>query len=198
MRRTSARKREAAAKKCPHVLANLPHILANKPKKNPTAKTSTLGAGVEPPTMTPQPTPLTTRDAEIARLTSRVTDLETQLVALGDLAVGIWDDKTVGKVDALVKNGPKYKDVLRTLFVDNPAQIARLTAENEMLKADLAWLEQQTISSRTGISFDYCRHVEDGRVFEKGFRFMKHHFLGKRCDTLRAAIRAARKNAAPK
>ena len=74
------------------------------------------------------------RDAEIARLTARVAELEIKLLAIGDLAVAGWDDKTVGEVDSAVKDGTRYKDALRTLFVDNPETIARLTAENAVLR----------------------------------------------------------------
>lgn len=54
--------------------------------------------------------------------------------------------------------------------------------------ARFTWLEEQAKKSRTGISFDYCRHVEDGHVVEKGFRFMRYHFLGERKDDIRSAI----------
>ena len=56
----------------------------------------------------------------------------------------------------------------------------------------LDWLEEQARCSPTGISFDWAKHVEDGEVFEKGYRFMRRHFLGKREANLREAIRAAR------
>lgn len=55
----------------------------------------------------------------------------------------------------------------------------------------LDWLESQSKASSTGISFDYVRYVEDGQVLEKGYRFMRRHFLGERKDTLRSAIKAA-------
>lgn len=55
----------------------------------------------------------------------------------------------------------------------------------------LDWLEEQTRLSRTGVSFDYCRWVEDGHVVEKGFRYMRHHHLGERNDSIRAAIDSA-------
>lgn len=42
-----------------------------------------------------------------------------------------------------------------------------------------------------GLSFDYCRHVEDGYVVEKGFRLMWRHTLCERKPTLREAIDAA-------
>lgn len=57
--------------------------------------------------------------------------------------------------------------------------------------ARLDWLEEQAKQSPTGISFDYVRHAEDGQVLEKGWRFMRRHFLGERKSNLRAAIDAA-------
>jgi len=57
-------------------------------------------------------------------------------------------------------------------------------SDTEIIK----WLEEQAKKSRTGISFDYCRHVEDGYVVEKGFRFMRHHHLGQRFKSIREAV----------
>lgn len=74
------------------------------------------------------------------------------------------------------------------------AEVARLTAVLAAAKADkerLDWLEAEAAISPTGISFDHCRHVEDGYVVEKGFRFMRKHFLGDRKKTLRDAIDSA-------
>lgn len=58
----------------------------------------------------------------------------------------------------------------------------------------LDWLEKETKASPTGISFDWCRYVEDGQVLEHGFRFMRQHFLGDRAKTLRDAIKLARQS----
>lgn len=52
----------------------------------------------------------------------------------------------------------------------------------------LDWLEEQTKESYTGISLDYAKIAEGGRVQEKGFRFMRHHLIASRRDTLRDAI----------
>jgi len=57
-------------------------------------------------------------------------------------------------------------------------------------KRRLDWLEVQTKASPTGISFDYCLYAERGVVVEKGYRFMRHHKLGLRFTTIRAAIDA--------
>jgi hypothetical protein len=56
----------------------------------------------------------------------------------------------------------------------------------------LDWLEGQAKSSRTGVSFDWAKHVQDGYVQEKGYRFMRFHHLGERKQTIREAIDSAR------
>lgn len=69
-----------------------------------------------------------------------------------------------------------------------------LMAECEKLRKDaerIEWLEEQTKKSRTGISFDYHRHVEDGYVIEHGYRFMRRHFASGFKDSLRKAIDSA-------
>lgn len=78
-------------------------------------------------------------------------------------------------------------DDLAKLVVQN----ADLTREVERLQEEFQWLEEQARKSRTGISFDYCRHVEDGQVLERGYRFMRYHELGERKNSIREAIRAA-------
>lgn len=59
----------------------------------------------------------------------------------------------------------------------------------------LDWIEEQARKSRTGISFDWCNFVEDGHVVEKGFRFMRQHYLGERGKTIREAVRMAAEDA---
>ncbi|MFT8276136.1 hypothetical protein ACMSSJ_11415 [Kerstersia gyiorum] len=56
------------------------------------------------------------------------------------------------------------------------------------------WMETTLPLSRSGIGFDWRNsYSEGGQVVEKGgIRFMKHHSLGERKPTLRAAIDAAR------
>lgn len=61
--------------------------------------------------------------------------------------------------------------------------------------ARLDWLQEQACDSRTGISFDYEKYAEAGQVLEKGYRFMRRHYLGERQLTLRDAIDAAMKDA---
>ena len=53
-------------------------------------------------------------------------------------------------------------------------------------------LQLEAKASQTGIGLDYVRYVEDGQVLEKGWRVMRHWFLGDRKPSLREAIRAAR------
>lgn len=72
----------------------------------------------------------------------------------------------------------------------NPAAPAA-PAVDALDAARLDWLEEQAKQSPTGISFDYVRHAEDGQVLEKGWRFMRRHFLGECKSNLRAAIDAA-------
>lgn len=56
----------------------------------------------------------------------------------------------------------------------------------------LDWIEQKARESRTGVSFDFIRYREDGRVIEHGYRVMWHHHFGQRFRTLREAIDSAR------
>ena len=72
-----------------------------------------------------------------------------------------------------------------------PAAAPAAPAVDALDAARLDWLEEQAKQSPTGISFDYVLHAEDGQVLEKGWRFMRRHFLGERKSNLRAAIDAA-------
>lgn len=68
------------------------------------------------------------------------------------------------------------------------------TSDGEVQKdaKRLDWLEQQIkMHNLRGISFDYCRHVEDGHVVENGYRYMHRGYLGERQKTLRDVIDAA-------
>lgn len=68
-----------------------------------------------------------------------------------------------------------------------------LQSEIDHLRKDAArldWMENQARLSPTGISFDYVKHVEDGRVLNRGYRFMRRHFISGDKDTLRRAIDA--------
>ena len=55
----------------------------------------------------------------------------------------------------------------------------------------LDFLEKLVIESRTGVSVDFVRFVEDGLVTEKGFRLATFHNLRSRQPSLREAIDAA-------
>lgn len=82
---------------------------------------------------------------------------------------------------------------------DEIAHLNTMVALLEADKAELArdearldWLEFQTKASpQTGTSFDWCKHVEDGRVLEHGYRFMRRFFLGERKPSIREAIDSA-------
>ncbi len=52
-------------------------------------------------------------------------------------------------------------------------------------------LEAVAKASGTGVSFDWCRHVEDGMVVEHGYRMMWKHTIGPREKSIRHAIDAA-------
>ena len=75
----------------------------------------------------------------------RIAELELSLAALGNLAVGYWDDSTVGAVDQAVayEQQRKYKDQLRSLFnastelSDARSEIKRLGTMADKLLAHL-------------------------------------------------------------
>lgn len=57
----------------------------------------------------------------------------------------------------------------------------------------LDWLEDRAQTSRTGVSIDYVYDPQDGYVNEKGYRFMRHRFIGPLGKTAREAIDHARR-----
>lgn len=68
---------------------------------------------------------------------------------------------------------------------ESPQVTPSVHTDTEMLD----WLEDQVLAAgMRGVSFDYVRHVEDGIVTEKGFRFMRRGLLCDRRKTLREAI----------
>lgn len=70
-----------------------------------------------------------------------------------------------------------------------------LDAETPATDTDLLdWLEREAQASPTGVSIDYARYVEGGQVLEKGYRFMRQHYLGPRADTVRQAIELVRQD----
>ena len=66
---------------------------------------------------------------------------------------------------------------------------ARADAKNDSYRLDA--LEAVAKASGTGVSFDWCRHVEDGMVVEHGYRMMWKHTIGPREKSIRHAIDAA-------
>ena len=69
------------------------------------------------------------------------------------------------------------------------AEAARADAKNDSYRLDA--LEAVAKASGTGVSFDWCRHVEDGMVVEHGYRMMWKHAIGPREKSVRHAIDAA-------
>ena len=70
-------------------------------------------------------------------------------------------------------------------------------AETERADADAArldFVEKMARQSQTGVSFDWCRHVYDGMVLERGYRVMWHRKLNDRADNIRDAIDQAMRN----
>jgi hypothetical protein len=65
---------------------------------------------------------------ELKAANARIAELEAMLTALGDLACGAWDDKTVGAVDSTVDPAKQYTyaELLRTFFHSNPKKIENL------------------------------------------------------------------------
>lgn len=78
---------------------------------------------------------------ELADVKRERDEAQLRLAVLGDIAVGNWDDSTVGEVDSVVKEPRRYKDALRVLFVDNPKTIAQLRSNNARLQEDSELLE---------------------------------------------------------
>lgn len=72
-------------------------------------------------------------NAEIRVLRARVSELELALAAIGDLAVADWDDATVGKIDAVVKEPTRYRQRLGALFAAE-ARNARLVTVGGMMR----------------------------------------------------------------
>ena len=69
------------------------------------------------------------------------------------------------------------------------AEAALADAKNDSYRLDA--LEAVAKASGTGVSFDWCRHVEDGMVVEHGYRMMWKHTIGPREKSIRHAIDAA-------
>jgi hypothetical protein len=101
----------------------------------------------------------------------------------------------INNSDPVFKTDTGYAGDVEVVSAENYRTLQResasLRAQLEEAQKDAArldWLQKEAMEWRTGISFDYCRHVEEGHVTEKGFRFMRHHHLGERKNSLRAVI----------
>jgi hypothetical protein len=111
------------------------------------------------------------------------------LVIQSDGSAADAHDETLDPDDRLV--GPfalvRYRRARAALTA-----LSRVREEREKMRADgsrLDWLEAAAKRSRTGISFDWVPSVEGE---PSGFRFMRRHFIGEACQTLRSAIDRAR------
>ena len=115
-------------------------------------------------------------EAELAQLRAEVERLNLELTALGDLAVGYWDDSTVGRVDATLPHAKRetYKDQLKTLFGAHDV-ITRLRTRAE--KSERLWKEFITLmdimtdESDSGYAFNVnkissCRAMDGKRLNE--------------------------------
>lgn len=65
-------------------------------------------------------------NAAIAEAADRLEELELNLVTIGELAIANWDYNTVEKVDNIVKDPMRYKDMLDVLFRKNYNKIKEL------------------------------------------------------------------------
>lgn len=65
-------------------------------------------------------------NAAIAEAADRLEELELNLVTIGELAIANWDYDTVEKVDNIVKDPMRYKDMLEVLFRKNYNKIKEL------------------------------------------------------------------------
>lgn len=79
---------------------------------------------------------------------------------------------------------------------DAAVKTALASPEVQTWKKDserLDWIQEQAKQSRSGVGFDWRPdYAEEGQVLEmKGWRFMRHHFLGVRKPSIREAIDAA-------
>jgi hypothetical protein len=108
---------------------------------------------------------------ELGRLRAEVERLNLELTALGDLAVGYWDDSTVGQVDAILPHAKQitYKDQLKTLFGAHDV-ITRLRGRAEKAEDEL----KQTQSS----ALNWARLLEIKRSLE-GVHYLDGHHRGK-------------------
>lgn len=65
-------------------------------------------------------------NAAVSEAADRLEELELNLVTIGELAIANWDYDTVEKVDNIVKDPMRYKDMLDVLFRKNYNKIKEL------------------------------------------------------------------------
>jgi len=96
-----------------------------------------------------------------------------------------------------LQKGPagEYVDIFARVMLD-AWRAALASPEAQALSKDaerLDWIENQAKESRSGISIDWrSAYSEESRILEpKGWRVMRHRFLGDRKPSIREAIDAA-------
>jgi hypothetical protein len=91
---------------------------------------------------------------------ARIKELQLMLTALGDLAVGNWDDATVGKVDAAIPHEVQitYKDLLRSAFYDIPKERRALAIRVKELEQQVIdhWGIVESIACGEGLECPLC------------------------------------------
>lgn len=110
-------------------------------------------------------------------------------------------DQQRDSFEAWIKTHCDYDDLDRSemMLAFDAWQAALASPQVQALRKDaerLDWTQEQAKQSRSGVGFDWRpAHIEEGQVLEmKGWRFMRHHFLGDRKPNIREAIDHARRN----
>ena len=89
-------------------------------------------------------------------------------------------------------NGRYHSHIVQRAWEAWQARAALQSQDREDAER-LDWLEAQAQTSRTGVSIDYVYDAQDGYVNEKGYRFMRHRFIGPLGKTAREALDHARR-----
>ncbi len=98
----------------------------------------------------------------VATMTTQLAHTESQLVIIGELAVVDFDDNTVGKVDAVVKNRTLYKDVVREMFEAAKERDA-LASDVAALRADkerLRWAIDNPVSFNEAVTLKWTSNKD--------------------------------------
>lgn len=104
------------------------------------------------------------------------------------------DDELCSAIEASAKaiaEAEAQQERLLQDMHDAGREIDRVMADAKNDSYRLDALEAVAKASGTGVSFDWCRHVEDGMVVEHGYRMMWKHTIGPREKSIRHAIDAA-------